>query len=212
MRVITRVVVALLFSSACVHDATSNSHGVLPKTLAAADPAKGLCDHGVPAQDCTQCHPEQATRFKAEKDWCGPHGVPESHCFKCHPDLNFEAMPALADGADLKKLVHAGEDIGSLESHAVPGKVTVFDFYANWCAACRNVDRHMIGLLNTRTDVAHRRLNVVSWETPIAARYLANVPGLPLIIVYGKSGKRVATIHGADLTALDKAIAAGEQQ
>jgi thiol-disulfide isomerase/thioredoxin len=121
-------------------------------------------------------------------------------------------MPALIEGADLKRLVQAGEDVTSLEAHVVPGKVTVFDFYANWCAACRNVDRHMIGLLNKRSDLAHRRLNVISWETPIAARYLQDVPGLPLLIVYGKNGKRVATIAGADLEALDRAIASGEKQ
>ena len=57
-----------------------------------------------------------------------------------------------------------------------------------------------------------RKLNVVSWETPLAARYLKDAPGLPYVVVYGKSGRRVAVVGGFDLKKLDKAIAAAEKQ
>jgi thiol:disulfide interchange protein len=88
----------------------------------------------------------------------------------------------------------------------------MFDFYAVWCAPCRKVDAHVFALLGKRNDLALRKLNVVSWDTPLAQRYLKNAPDLPYIMVYGKQGKRVATITGLDLEALDEAIAkAGAQ-
>jgi hypothetical protein len=62
------------------------------------------------------------------------------------------------------------------------------------------------------TTVAYRKVNVVSWESPVALRYLQDVPSLPLLVVFGSDGKRVATLHGADLEALDRAIAAGAER
>lgn len=57
---------------------------------AARDGAPALCEHKVPAELCTQCHPELAAVFKSQGDWCAEHAVPESHCFKCNPTLSFE--------------------------------------------------------------------------------------------------------------------------
>lgn len=186
---------------------TSPSHGTLSNLSVVQESGAEFCAHRVPADACTRCHPELEARFKAAGDWCGPHGLPESQCFACHPDLSFEPLPTLAAGADFLRLVEQGEDVPELEAHLVPGKVTVFDFYADWCAVCRKVDRYVYALLNQRPDVAYRKLNVVSWETPLAQRYLANAPGLPLLVVYGKDGRKVATLSGGDTDALDRAIA-----
>jgi thiol-disulfide isomerase/thioredoxin len=97
--------------------------------------------------------------------------------------------------------------VPSLESHVVPGKVTLFDFYAVWCAPCRKIDAHIFALLGKRDDLALRKLNVVDWETPLAKRYLKSIPNLPYVVVYGKNGQRVAAVDGLDLGALDRAIA-----
>jgi thiol-disulfide isomerase/thioredoxin len=155
---------------------------------------------------CTRCHPELAARFKAAHDWCGDHGVPESQCFACHPDLTFDPVPPVPPGADLAEISKAGEDVGSLDAHAVRGKVTLFDFYAVWCAPCRKIDAHLATLLGTRHDLAVRRLNVVDWETPVARRHLGNASALPYVVVYGKDGRQVRVVMGLDLTALDAAI------
>lgn len=168
-----------------------------------------LCEHRVPEQVCTRHHPELVAKFKAVNDWCPEHDVPESQCFACHPDLTFEAMPTLKPGADLAVLAKAGEDVGDLATHAVRGKVTVFDFYADWCAGCREIDLHAYKLLNSRDDVAVRKLNVVDWDTPLAKQQLNGVKGLPYVIVYGRDGKEVRTLQGVDLAALDAAIAEG---
>ena len=54
---------------------------------------------------------------------------------------------------------------------------------------------------------AYRKANVVSWESPLAERYLQKVPSLPLIHVYGRDGRLVKALHGAELEALDAALA-----
>jgi thiol-disulfide isomerase/thioredoxin len=187
-------------------------HGTITTLSAASSKEFVRCEHKVPKEVCTRCNALLIPKFKAAGDWCPEHGVPESQCFQCHPDLTFEPLPPLKEGADLIEISKAGEDVPNLEAHAVPGKVTLFDFYAVWCAPCRKIDAHVFGLLQKREDLALRKLNVVSWETPLASRYLKNASGLPYVVVYGKSGKKVATIEGFNLKKLDKAIAQAEKQ
>lgn len=56
---------------------------------AGTEPA--LCEHQVPADQCTKCSPELAAVFQELGDWCAEHGLPESHCRQCNPGLTFTA-------------------------------------------------------------------------------------------------------------------------
>ena len=181
--------------------------GTLTNLSAASTANWERCPHGVPKEKCAICNPGLVPTFKAAGDWCPLHGVPESQCFKCHPDLSFDPLPPLPANADLVELSKQGEDVPSLDGYAVKGKVTLFDFYAIWCGPCRRVDAHVFPMLGQRSDLAVRKLNMVSWETPLAERYLKDISSLPYIVVYGKDGRRVRAISGLDLAALDRTIA-----
>ena len=187
--------------------AGSQQHGSMSSLSTAKSSDWKACPHGVPQEVCVRCHPELAAGFKAHRDWCRQHDVPESQCLKCHPDLDFSPPIAPPAGADVKPIIEEGRDIAALEPHLAAGKVTIFDFHATWCPPCRKVDEHLYGVLRTRTDLAIRKLNVGSWDSPVAERWLGNVPELPHLIIFDKQGKRVATISGAQLAELDRAIA-----
>ena len=113
------------------------------------------------------------------------------------------------EGADVRTVVEDGSDVPDLAPHLVSGKVTVVDFSATWCGPCRQVDEHMAKLLGARKDVAYRRFDVGDWDTPLAKRYLANVPQLPYVVVYDRRGETVDRIAGVDLARLDRAIVKG---
>ncbi len=104
-----------------------------------------------------------------------------------------------------------GEDI-ELKKYLVPGKVTVFDFYAVWCGPCREVDREMYRLLLKRNDIALQKINVVDWKRPVARHYLTNVKALPYVIVYSRKGKLIRKISGLKLKQLNAAIAEGSKE
>jgi thiol-disulfide isomerase/thioredoxin len=116
-------------------------------------------------------------------------------------------LEGFGDGADAAIVVKAGEDLPDLASILVPGKVTVVDFYADWCGPCREVDRHMKGVLATAGDVALRKVNIVDWDTPAAKRHLKGASGIPYVVVFDGTGKKVAAIQGLKLDKLDAAIA-----
>jgi thiol-disulfide isomerase/thioredoxin len=184
---------------------TSSQHGTA-STLTVAAAGEPLCAHRVPERVCTRHHPELTAGFKKLGDWCAEHDVPESQCLICHPDLTFEPLPSLQQSADLAWLTKTGDAVGALESHAVKGKVTVFDFYADWCAPCRKVDLHVYALLNQRADVAVRKINVISWDSAAAQEHLANAASLPFVVVFDKRGQKLKTVTGLELNQLDLAI------
>jgi len=106
---------------------------------------------------------------------------------------------------DVVQVSKAGE-AAELAPHIAVGKVTVFDFHAQWCGPCKKVDRHMLDKMQRRDDIALRKLDIVDWDSPVAKQYLGNVPDLPYLIIYGTKGKEVARISGFHLEEIDAAI------
>lgn len=115
-------------------------------------------------------------------------------------------MPAFPPDADVVTVARDGADVPDLAPHAVAGKITVFDFYADWCDPCRKADEHMQAVLAAQKDVAYRKLDVGDWDTPLGKRYLGDVPELPYLVVYDASGRRVAAVAGLRLADIDAAI------
>lgn len=137
-------------------------------------------------------------------------------------DLGYRASEGPGEGAyipevefppalDVEQISKEGEAV-DIDAALAAGKVTVVDFHAIWCGPCRKVDRHMLSVLRERDDVALRKVNVVDWDSAVAQQHLQGVESLPYILVYDRSGKRVAKIAGLDLDGLDAAIAKGARR
>jgi thiol-disulfide isomerase/thioredoxin len=122
----------------------------------------------------------------------------------------YVAEAAAPAGADVSTPVTDGKDVADLKTLLVAGKITVVDFYADWCGPCRDVDKHVKEILARRSDVAYRRLDVVDWDSPLAQHYIKDVPNLPYVLVFAADGHRIDAISGLDLARLDKAIGAAK--
>ncbi len=95
--------------------------------------------------------------------------------------------------------------MGPLDKHRVPGKYTVFDFFADWCAPCRLVDARLREILKRRADVAVRKLDIVDFDSPLAHELGPDFDALPYLVVLDPKGRRTEII-GADFEALEKAL------
>jgi copper chaperone CopZ len=114
---------------------------------------------------------------------------------------------AYPPGADVATLTRDGAAVGPLDKLRVPAKYTVFDVYADWCGPCREVDERLRQLVEKRSDLAVRKLNVVDFDTPLARELGARFEALPYVIVFSPAGKRTE-IQGIDFAKLDRALGA----
>ena len=72
---------------------------------------------------------------------------------------------------------------------AAKDRWTVFDFWAPWCEACKEVDRQLRDFAS-RSQMAIRRINIVDFDSPIARQELEGVTVLPHIRLVDPTGQK----------------------
>jgi len=98
-----------------------------------------------------------------------------------HPD---------AAGLDVADLGAPGEAVDLV---AVPGKLTLFDFWAAWCEPCKTLEPALVELVRKYPSrVALRRIDVVDWDSKAAARHLTpNGFDLPHVKIVDATGRLI---------------------
>jgi thiol-disulfide isomerase/thioredoxin len=108
-----------------------------------------------------------------------------------HDDHDHDHDHALdTKGADIADL---GKNGAAVDLVPVPGKLTIFDFWAPWCEPCKTLEPVLVEL--AKKDPAHvaiRRIDVVDWDSAVVAQYLTPRGfDLPHVKIYDASGKLV---------------------
>lgn len=102
-----------------------------------------------------------------------------------HFEGNPEVRHISTKKADVVDVVHQGEVTPLLP---VAGKWTIFDFWAEWCEACKDLDVELRTLAEKNPQIAIRRVNVVDFDSPIVQKELAGVGLLPHIWIFDPQG------------------------
>lgn len=116
-----------------------------------------------------------------------------------------------ASGVDATIVSH-GEAF-ALKDVAVPGKFTIVDFGAQWCAPCFESAKALKAYLATHADTAVRAAWLdagdprKSFALPVAQQHLQFAEGLPHFVVLSRAGKQIyaGSAHEKALAAIDKA-------
>jgi thioredoxin 1 len=96
--------------------------------------------------------------------------------------------PASQDA--VRKISNGGRRI-DLASLLVSGKVTVVDFYADWCGPCRRISPHLERLVRSDADVYLRKVDIVKWGTPVTKQF--GIRSVPNIRVFDRNGRMVGS-------------------
>lgn len=92
-----------------------------------------------------------------------------------------------------------------ISKHLVLGNVTVVDFYADWCGPCRHISPSLEQMARTDPEIALRKIDIVNWKTAVVKQY--NIRSIPHVNVYGRSGRLVGTVAGADVEEVKRYVA-----
>ena len=109
------------------------------------------------------------------------------------------------EGLDVAWVTKEGEAV-DMNQHLADGKITIVDFYAPWCGPCRVLDKHLNTVLKEQSDVAVRKLNMVTWETPLAKKYSGRMTSLPHVFIFDADGNEIASISGMEPEQIQAAI------
>ncbi len=103
-----------------------------------------------------------------------------------------DAAPSHPDttGLDVSDLGKPGEAVDLVP---VRGKITIFDFWAEWCKPCKVLEPALVEIARAHPDiVAIRRIDTVDWDSASVARYLTPKGfNLPHLKVFDASGTMV---------------------
>ena len=95
---------------------------------------------------------------------------------------------AAAIGPKIKVIAEGGKKV-ELRELAVPGKITIVDFYADWCGPCRAMAPELERIANEDPDIYLRKVDIVNWESEVAKQY--DLHSIPNVRVFNRKGKQV---------------------
>jgi thiol-disulfide isomerase/thioredoxin len=92
-------------------------------------------------------------------------------------------------GADVADVGSGGQRV---DLTPVAGKLTIFDFWAEWCAPCKELEPALVDIARANPNVAIRRVEVPDWDSPVAAQHLTRGGySLPHLKAYDEKGNIV---------------------
>lgn len=86
--------------------------------------------------------------------------------------------------------ISRGEEV-ELKHHLAAGKFTLFEFHADWCPPCWEVNPELERLASDSDQIAVRKINIIDWTTPVVQQH--RVTELPFFLLFDTDGELLAS-------------------
>ena len=86
------------------------------------------------------------------------------------------------------RVISKGEPL-DVREHLVPGKYTLFDYYADWCPPCREIAPRVEAMARRHPNLAVRKIDIVDWSHPVAEQQ--GVHDLPYLRLFDPEGRLI---------------------
>ncbi len=98
------------------------------------------------------------------------------------------------------KTIKGGSKI-KFTDYLADGKVTIFDFYADWCAPCRVFSPKVEQFIKNNPNIALRKVDIVSWKSELSKQLTKNfkMPSLPFTLIFSDKGKLLGKVEGNNI-------------
>lgn len=108
-----------------------------------------------------------------------------------------EALPAdVVKTLDI--VAYDGKKAVDIDAITPDGKITIVDFYADWCGPCRVLETRLQRYMQAHPNLALRRVNIGRWDNAAAKQATKEfrAEALPYVRVYDAHGKFVTDVTG----------------
>lgn len=89
------------------------------------------------------------------------------------------------------RMFKGGGNLVDLKDIIVPGRITIVDFYADWCEPCKKMSPYLEHIAKNDPDVFLRKIDIVQWGTPVTNQY--GIRSIPDVRVFDRSGRMVGS-------------------
>jgi thiol-disulfide isomerase/thioredoxin len=105
--------------------------------------------------------------------------------------VEINSLPATAAKTQAAAAPAEKSGAGLYSGLLVPGKITVVDFYADWCGPCKQMAPVLDKLVSGKSDVVLKKIDIVNWDSAVAKKY--DITSIPNVRVFDKQGRMVGS-------------------
>jgi len=122
------------------------------------------------------------------------------------PDRASPLPQEVRDGLDIE--IVPGDRKIRIKDLAAPGKITILDYFAEWCGPCHLLSPQLERLLVAYDNLALRKVELENYESEAAvqAMYKFGMPGLPYTMIVDDRGKVLGQVFGDHIEEIEAIV------
>lgn len=130
-------------------------------------------------------HWKENAAYAAEQQAKATPPPPPTPAPEAKPDE--KALPGKGTGGGSIAVISQGGKYVDLNTILVTGKITIVEFYADWCGPCSVLGPKLEALVKNDSELCLRKIDIVNWRSEVAKQY--QITSVPNVRVFDRNGQ-----------------------